>query len=405
MARVDVSGLARTGKEVMKILMIINTDGALYIFRKPIIRKLIEMGHEVVSISSESRYFGWLRDLGVKPVALDFSRHSVSPIQNLYLLIQLYRLIRRQRPDIVHNFTHKPAIYGTVAAWVAGAKGIFITITGLGILFMHDDAKTKLLRWLLLAQYKFALRFASNVFFQNPDDMEYFISRKIIDPKKAVLTHGSGIDLEEFPCPSLDEVAHAKANLGVELGIDLSRRKVVLFPARGVREKGFFEFYEAAKIVNRLEPDCYTFIHLGLVDSENSKWISKDNIKKIADDCGVHYLGFKDNIKFYMQASDVVALPSFREGTPRSLIEALALGKVVLTSDVPGCRETVVDGWNGFLCKIADVNSLIAKLLAVDNNFIAKARLLSRKYCEEKYDVSLLAEKTLEFYSGTQKVD
>lgn len=125
----------------MKILMIVNTDGALYVFRKPIIRKLILLGNEVVSISSESRYFNWLRELGVKPIALDFARHSVSPIQNFRLFLRLYGLIKQQQPDIVHNFTHKPAIYGSVSAWLAGVRGIFITITGLGMLFVHDDAK------------------------------------------------------------------------------------------------------------------------------------------------------------------------------------------------------------------------------------------------------------------------
>ena len=383
---------------MMKVLMIVNTDGALYVFRKPIISKLISLGHEVVSISSESRYFGWLRELGVKPISLDFARHSVSPVKNFQLLIQLYRLIKQQRPDIVHNFTHKPAIYGTVGAWLAGVRGIFITITGLGMLFVRDDAKTKLMRWLLLVQYKFALRFATTVFFQNPDDMAYFISRNIIDPKKAVLTFGSGLDLEEFPCPSSDDVVHAKLNLGNELGIDLSGRKVVLFPARGVPEKGFFEFYEAAKIVNSLDADGYSFIHLGLVDLDSSSQISKNGIEKFAAECGVYYLGYKDNVQDYMTASDIVALPSYGEGTPRSLLEALALGKVVVTTDAPGCRETVIDGWNGFLCKFGDAKSLAAKFLAVDEELIQKAITRSRKYCEMKYDSTWLVEMTINSY-------
>src|SRR6267143_797119 len=245
----------------MKVLMIVNTDGSLYVFRKPIINKLISLGHEVVSISSESRYFAWLRELGVNPIALEFSRHSVSPIHNLRLLSRLFGLIKQQRPDIVHNFTHKPAIYGTLGAWLAGVPKIFITVTGLGTLFVRDDPRTKLMRWLLLLQYRIALRFATTVFFQNPDDMALFTSRDIIDPKKAVLTFGSGLDLEEFPCPSVKDVAHARSGLSNELGIDLYGRKIVLFPARGVPEKGFFEFYEAAKIITRLRPEGYAFIH------------------------------------------------------------------------------------------------------------------------------------------------
>lgn len=385
--------------------MIVNTDGALYVFRKPIIKKLISLGHEVVSISSESRYFGWLRELGVKPIALDFARHSVSIMQNFCLFMRLYYLIKQQHPDIVHNFTHKPAIYGTVAARFAGVPKILITITGLGTLFMKEDAKTRLLRWLLLVQYKFSLKFATIVFFQNVDDMEYFISRKIINAKKAVLTNGSGIDIDEFPCPSSEKISQAKLNLGSELSLDLSNRKVVLFPARGVREKGFFEFYEAAKIISQLEKNRYVFVHLGLVDSVSSSQVSKESIEKFAYQCEVHYLGFKDNIKIYMDAADIVALPSYREGTPRSLIEALALGKVIVTTDTAGCREVVIDGWNGFLCKVGDAKSLAAKLLAVDDNLINKAIFRSRKYCETKYDSTWLVDLTINSYLDTGKED
>jgi N,N'-diacetylbacillosaminyl-diphospho-undecaprenol alpha-1,3-N-acetylgalactosaminyltransferase len=382
----------------MKVLMIVNTDGALYVFRKPIIQRLISLGHNVVSISAESRYFELLRKLGVQPIALDFARHSVSPAQNFRLFVKLFLLIKRQRPDVVHNFTHKPAIYGTIAAWLAGVHGRFITITGLGTLFVRDGAKTKLMRWLLLLQYRFALKFATTVFFQNPDDMAYFVSRKVIDPQKAMLTFGSGIDLQEFPFPSSEDVRQAKFNLGNELGVDLSGKKVVLFPARGVPEKGFFEFYEAAKLIRHLDHDGYVFVHLGLVDLASSRQISKDGIVKFAGECGVHYLGYKDNIQDYMTASDIVALPSYSEGTPRSLLEALALGKVIVTTDAPGCRETVIDGWNGFMCKVADAKSLATKLLAVDSDLIRKAVHRSRTYCETKYDANWLVNLTINSY-------
>jgi N,N'-diacetylbacillosaminyl-diphospho-undecaprenol alpha-1,3-N-acetylgalactosaminyltransferase len=386
---------------MMKVLMICNTDGALYVFRKPIIEKLIASGHEVASISSESCYFELLTALAVKPVSLDFARQSVSPFKNFRLLTTLYYLIKQQKPDIVHSFTHKPAIFGTIAAWFAGVDGIFITITGLGSLFVYDDTKTKLMRWLLLAQYKLALRFVKSVFFQNPDDMEYFISRKIINPQKAVLTYGSGLDLAEYYLPTKDEIAQNRARLSEELGINLLERKIVLFPARGVPEKGFFEYYQAAKIINELEPCKYAFLHLGLVDPESARRISKEGIEKYALDCGVHYLGFKDNIKDYMIASDIVALPSsYREGTPRSLIEALALGKVIVTTDAPGCRETVIDGWNGYLCKVGDVQSLVTKLMTVDAEMLAIAYSRSRHYCESKYNATWLAELTLEHYLG-----
>jgi N,N'-diacetylbacillosaminyl-diphospho-undecaprenol alpha-1,3-N-acetylgalactosaminyltransferase len=147
-----------------------------------------------------------------------------------------------------------------------------------------------------------------------------------------------------------------------------------------------------------LEPDGYAFIHLGLVDLASSRQISKDGIAKFADECGVYYLGYKDNVQDYMTASDIVALPSYGEGTPRSLIEALALGKVIVATDAPGCRETVIDGWNGFLCKVGDGKSLAAKFLAVDEELINKAITRSRKYCEMKYDSTWLVEMTINSY-------
>jgi len=256
------------------------------------------------------------------------------------------------------------------------------------------------MRWLLLLQYRIALRFTTAVFFQNPDDMGFFTSRNIVDPKKAVLTHGSGLDLGEFRRPSAGDVARARARLSEELGTDLSGRKIVLFPARGVPEKGFFEFYRAAKIVSDLKPDGYAFIHLGLVDLASSSQIPKASIEEFASACGVRYLGYRDNIQDYMTASDIVALPSFREGTPRSLLEALALGKVVVTTDAPGCRETVVDGWNGYLCKVGNAQSLAEKILAVNDELIDLATARSRSHCERKFDSTWLVDLTLDHYLG-----
>jgi N,N'-diacetylbacillosaminyl-diphospho-undecaprenol alpha-1,3-N-acetylgalactosaminyltransferase len=387
----------------MKVLMIVNTDGALYVFRKPILEKLVALGHEVASISGKSRYFGWLKALGVKPVALDFSRHSVSPIKNLSLIIRLFKLIKQQRPDIVHNFTHKPSIYGTLAARIAGVPGIFVTVTGLGTLFLREDIRARLMRLLLLWQYQFALCFANAVFFQNPDDMMYFTSRKILPPKKAVLTHGSGINLNEYAVPALDEVNFAKAELGRELADDLYSKKIVLFPARGIWEKGFFEFYEAAKIIHEHASGKYIFIHLGLIDSASSSQIPKTGIEEFALECGVKYMGYKDNLQDYLRAADIVTLPSYGEGTPRSLLEALALGKTIVTTDVNGCRETVVDGWNGYLCNVGDVESLVKNILAVDTTMISEARSRSRKFCESKFDATWLVDLTLAKYSESLK--
>ena len=382
----------------MKILMICNTDGALYVFRKPIIKQLIAYGHEVVSITASSRYIQMLNALGVRTLILDFARHSVSPLKNLVLMWDLWRLVKKVNPEIVHNFTHKPAIYGSIAARLCGVKKIFVTVTGLGTLFINEDLKSRILRKLLVLQYRVALSLVDAVFFQNPDDMDYFIAHKIVSKERAVLTHGSGIDLNEFPPPSEASVSSAKRMLADEFGIELQGKRVVLFPARGVPEKGFFEFYDAAKTISAKYPGQYVFLHLGLVDQASLQHLSLDGIEKYARDSGVHYLGFKDNIGEYMLAADIVCLPSYREGVPRSLIEALALGKAIVTTDTPGCRETVVDGWNGYLCESRSVKSLVNKISQVDDELCQLAVERSRQFCEKNFDSKWLVDLTLQHY-------
>lgn len=385
-----------------KILLICNTDGALFVFRKPIIRELIDSAETVETISDRSQYFEPLRTMGVNAHELSFARHSVSPLQNAILITKLRKMVRAIAPDIVHNFTHKPAIYGSLAARMAGVHRIYVTITGLGTLFTNNDIKSRALRELLILQYRIAMRFVHTVFFQNPDDRDYFLQRKIVRSEQVVLTSGSGIDLEEFGAPTGEECEHARTMLSAELGMSLENRQVVLFPARGVRDKGFFEYYEAAKQLTKHDPSRFVFLHLGLVDEAVQGHISRDGIEAFARKCGVRYLGFKHNIRDYMMASDIITLPSYREGVPRSLIEALALGRTIVTTDAPGCRETVVDGWNGFLCLPRDPVSLAMQLERATSDFCAAAASKARKLCEDKFDARHLVKVTLERYEQSR---
>lgn len=382
----------------MKILLICNTDGAMYMFRKPILTKLVELGHAVISLTDNGKYVPKLSALGVKTRTISVERHTTSLWSNLQLIANLYRIVGEEAPQVVHNFTHKPAIFGTIAASLNRVPKIFITITGLGTLFVHNNLRTRVLRFALLVQYRIACRLATAVFFQNPDDLSYFVSSHIIARKKAILTHGSGVDLTEVPLPSSSEIDQVREMIGQEVGYSLNGRKLILFAARAIPEKGFFEFYETARIINSQCSD-YIFLHLGLVDGESTSSIHSGNINTHASRCGVHYLGFKDNVLDYMVGADVVVLPSaYREGVPRSLIEALALGKCIVTTDTPGCRETVREGWNGFFCRIGDVQSLVQALLRVDSEFIHACRERSRSYCEEKFDADWLVRLTLELY-------
>lgn len=384
----------------MKILLIVNTDGALYVFRKPIISHLISRGHIVETISGKSTYFDKLRKLGVKTHELDFDRHSISPLKNLKVIWQLRLIIKKIRPDIVHNFTHKPSIYGSIAAKLIGVKKIHVTITGLGTLFVKNNLLSLILRELLIFQYHIALKTVDTVFFQNPDDLNLFVERKIVRKNQAVLTNGSGINLDEYPIASEVERLSCRNSLSKELNINFHRHQIVLFPARGVLEKGFFEYYEAARLLSNSQPNKFIFIHVGLIDSAVNNHISISDIKVFAKRCCVHYLGFREDIYKLMIASDIICLPSYREGVPRSLIEGLALGKPLVTTDVPGCREVVIDGWNGFLCEPKSPESLAIQIQKITPEFSLSAKSRSRELCESKFDVRKLIEITMARYGN-----
>lgn len=382
----------------MRVVMVCNSDGALYFFRRPIIEALVRQGHQVFTISPESRYFEGLRAIGAVPIERNFSRHSTDVLGNLKLMFGIWQALKRLRPDVVHSFTHKPAIYASIAARLLGVRRIFVTVTGLGTLFTQSNFGTTLLRTALLLQYGVALWFVRRTFFQNPDDCQYFVSRRLVAASKAVVTNGSGIDLDLYKLPGKEDVAAARLQVGTELGLSFAGRKVVLFPARGVKDKGFFEFYEAARLLSKDAGNDYAFLHLGFIDEESTRGIGASSVAEFAKACGVLHLGFKEDIRPYLACSDIVVLPSYREGTPRSLIEGLAFGKVIITTDAPGCKETVVEGWNGYLCPVGDAISLAHKIDGVSAAFTEAARDRSRKLCEEKYDSRKLVDLTMACY-------
>lgn len=382
----------------MKILMICNTDGALYNFRKPIIEELIKNGHEVYSITSsrspEGSYIERLQNLGVKTYIVEFD-NSVGMFKNLSIYGQISKHIKIIKPDVVHNFTHKPAIFGSLSARFNGVKKIFVSITGLGNLFTNDDFKTMVLRNILLLQYCVVSRFLNVIFFQNPDDRNDFVNKKIITLDKTRLTPGSGINVNEFKS-SVEEKLQYRKLLAKEIGCDLENKIILLCPARALNEKGINEFYNASKIVSKLSDD-YIFIHLGS-ESHQSR-MDKPSLEKKAKENSLYFLGYKSNIQDYMTASDVVVLPSYyREGVPRSLLEALALDKYILTTNRPGCKEVVINDWNGKLFEAKNHKDLASKVLSLSFETLQSSNSNSRKFAENFFDSKIIVEMTLSEY-------
>ncbi|CAG9169599.1 N, N'-diacetylbacillosaminyl-diphospho-undecaprenol alpha-1,3-N-acetylgalactosaminyltransferase [Cupriavidus pampae] len=296
-------------------------------------------------------------------------RVGTNPLVDLGTTIQLYRLMRRIRPDCVMGYTIKPVIYGTLAAWLARVPRRFALITGLGYAFQQEGGG---MRELVQRMYAAALQRVRKVFFQNPDDRDLFLERGILaaDTPSCVV-NGSGVDVSAFSVAPLP-----------------GKTTRFLLIARLLGDKGVREFVEAARRV-RAERSDATFVLVGWIDT-NPNAIAQDELDTWVRDGVVEYLGKLSDVRPAIAESTVYVLPSYREGTPRTVLEAMAMGRAVITTDAPGCRETVVDGDNGFLVPVKSVDALeVAMRRFLDDPDLAtRMGRRAREIAEDKYDVN-----------------
>jgi glycosyltransferase involved in cell wall biosynthesis len=357
----------------LRIVVIAGLAESLINFRGPLIAGFLENGHEVICLApgDHPETAEGLRALGASYQAIELDRTGMNPWHDLKALSQLRRLLKRLKPDIVLGYTIKPVLYGSIAARLAGVPRVFSMITGLGYAFMGGALKQRCINRLVCALYRVALGKNRRVFFQNGDDLELFNRLGLLrGDQQAVLVNGSGVDLKHFP----------------EQGAQLAPIRFLLI-ARLLRDKGIFEYVEAAAILRRSYPDA-VFQLLGPLDS-NPSGISRAQVEDWVGRCGIEYLGTTKDVRPYLARASVYVLPSYREGTPRTVLEAMATGRPVITTDTPGCRETVRHGENGLLVPVKDVDSLVRAM----ESFIVSPQLAvqmgrrSRLLAEEKYDV------------------
>ncbi len=264
------------------------------------------------------------------------SRKGTNPLTDLKTLYAFYRCYQAIQPDVILHYTAKPNIYGTLAARKLGIP-VINNIAGLGTLFIKQGVLTHLLKQL----YKISQQGAQRVFFQNPDDRQLFIDHQLIQPQQSALLPGSGVDLERFkPRPKKQEEGFT-----------------FLLIARLLKDKGVMEYIDAIRAIKSNHPEV-RFSLLGAIDEANKTAIDKKELQSWIDEGLVEYLGVQDDVPAIIAQSDCVVLPSYREGTPRSLLEAAAMAKPIITTNAVGCKEVVDDGVNGYLCQIKDANDL-----------------------------------------------
>lgn len=313
-----------------------------------------------------------LKDWGIVPHDIPLGRTGINPIQDVKTLLAQYRLCRLVKPDAVMCYTIKPVIYGTLAAWLARVPLRFVLITGLGYAFTGAaNGKRKLVQRLARSLYRHALKLSHRVFFQNPDDQALFQQLGLLPSHvPSTVVNGSGIDLTRFEVAPLPEGSVS-----------------FLLIARLLGDKGVREYVAAAERIKLDYPQA-VFRLVGYIDS-NPDSISQAELDVWMEHGTVEYLGRLDDVRPAIALSSVYVLPSYREGTPRTVLEAMAIGRPVITTDAPGCRETVVDGENGFLIPVKAVDALadVMRRFLDDPSLMPTMGRRSRQIAEEKYDV------------------
>lgn len=366
----------------MKILVVGAYSPSLVKFRGPLLSRLVGEGCEVHAAASDMTVDiqNELRKLSIVPHEIPFSRTGLNPISDLKSLFYLWQLLLRLKPDLVLTYTIKPNIWGAFAAHLTGVQSIAL-VTGLGYAFAkmsNVSFKHKLTSRVARLFYRCATNLNFRVIFQNPDDQRDFIaSGCIADVEKLRLVNGSGVDLNHYRQAQLPATPD------------------FLMISRFIEAKGIREYVRAALEVKQTHP-LARFRLVGSFD-DGPDSIPRSELKEWTEG-GVECLGASDDVRPHLANCRVFVLPSYREGTPRSVLEAMATGRPILTTNVPGCRETVIDGVNGFLVPVRDHEALAKKMRWMIDNPIECERMGDQSLClvREKYDVDKVNRKMLE---------
>ena len=374
----------------MRVLIALNSAWSLLNFRSTLIQTLLARGHKVILAAPADEKVPALEALGARFIDLPMRAHGTNPLADLCLLLRFLRLILVERPDVLLAYTAKPNVYGGLAGRLLGVP-VVNNIAGLGSVFIKGG-------WLALvlsSLYRLALTRAQRIFFQNPDDYRQFVDVGLVRAEQCAVLPGSGVDLQRFqpgPLPSLQRTDAGNSQSTND------RRFVFLLVSRLLKDKGVQEFAEAARLLKSSCPWA-EFALLGFKDAQNPSAVTEEQLASWQEKGWVTYWGSSTDVRKHLALADCVVLPSYREGTPRSLLEAAAMGRPLVATDVPGCREVVQHGFNGLLCRPRDAQDLANKMQTILQMPAAKLAQMgraSRQLVEERFDEQLVIDAYLQ---------
>lgn len=357
----------------MDLLIVAGNARSLIANRGDLVRDLLARGLVISAAVPEHDFLPEVKRLGVEVFTFDLGRTGINPWDDLKSIVSLMRLMRKLKPRAVFSYTVKPVVYGSLSAYLTGVPRVYSMITGLGHAYTTETWRTRLLRSVVSRLYCAGLACSHKVFFQNPDDLQDFVDLGIVrDLKKVVLINGSGVDVEYFSVQPLPKEA-----------------PVFLFVGRLLTEKGIAEFVEAAQQLHQRWPKA-RFLAVGPHDHSLPHSVTTEALRDWKRAGVVEFIGGVKDVRPWLAASSVFVLPSYREGTPRSVLEAMSVGRAIVTTDAPGCRETVVEGENGFLVAPGSVQPLVEamEMFLKKPELISRMAQVSRRIAVEKYEVS-----------------
>ena len=359
-----------------QIVIVSNSYWNIYNFRLNLALRL-KKDFKVILLAPFDNYTVKMRNLGFICHDIQIDRKGISIIKDVFIIYKYLLFFKKIKPKFILSFTIKPNIYASLISRILKIK-IINNISGLGTVFI----KKNFITILVIQLYKLSISKSFKVFFQNKDDMEYFISKKITNKNNSFLIPGSGIDLNKFKYKKLDAMKSIS----------------FLYLGRLIWDKGLFELFEAIK---RIKPryNNINFNFVGSIDYSNKTYIKKDIIDDLINKKMINFYNFQENTIKFIENSSCIILPSYREGLSRTLLEAASIGRPIITSDVPGCRDVVTNNFNGFICKVKSVDDLennIIKFINLDNNKKIEFGINSRKIANN-FDEKIVIKRYLDF--------
>lgn len=365
------------------IVFLSHFDGNLFLFRLPVMEALARKGWRVIALCPAGEYSARFKDHSIEHIGYGVDRAGLNPLKELKTLWAIRKILKSLRPDILHTFTVKPNLYGAIAGRLAGVKTMVITVTGLGSFFIDSGIKSRLIRAVIRAGYRLIAPLVSRVLFQNEDDRALFIREKIVRENKTVLIGSSGIDT------TLWQPAQKPAG-----------PITVLFVGRLLVHKGVPELMIAAKNLKTRHGEAVRFVLVGDLDAGNPSSIDAATLQNWKNENLADFPGWQQNPRPWYERADIFVLPSHREGLPRTVIEAMAMGLPVVTTDAPGCRDTIEDRVSGLLFPIGDAVALESALetLIADETLRRQMGEAARARAVKLFDVRAVVDRYLALY-------